>query len=158
MIFYGPYDITNWMVTITDGGDGSVDWSGAPASVKLVGADNEAEGSLTLFTIPAPFDDVIQFYWSYQTFDEGPSYDRAGYVIDGVYTQLTDNDGPLSQSGYASFSVLTGQVFGFYVDATDACCGRGEFSVQDAASVIPEPSTVALVGAGLLGLVLRRRR
>ncbi len=158
LIFYGPYDITNWMVTTTDDGDGYVDWTGAPASVKLVGADNAVGSSLTLFTTVAPFDDFIEFYWFYRTVDVAPSFDPAGFVINGVYTQLTDDAGPLVQSGYASISVLAGQQFGFYVHSLDSAFGRAEFTVQGVEGVIPEPSTLALVSAGLLALVWRRRR
>jgi len=65
-----------------------------------------------------------------------------GTTLNPVFLRAPAVDGV-----YAPASEFTNQTFGL-----------GYFSVTGDASAIPEPATVALVAAGLLGITLRRRR
>lgn len=166
--FEGPYAPANWTLA-TNGGDGSVDTAGAPASITLFGSDTGSFNPIsTDFTTLAAGDGLVSFSWNYLTFDPGaiepgPFFDRFGYLLGGSFTQLSDNFGASSQSGTASFSVVAGQTFGFRIFSTDDAFGRAQstissFEVQGAA--IPEPGTWAAAALLVAGgaLVSRRRR
>lgn len=158
--FQGPYDPANWTLT-TNGGNGFVYTSGAPASVILAGSDTGSSSQkFTDFTTLAVGDGLVSFSWVYITLDDEPGFDPFGYLLDGTFTQLTDNSGPLSQSGSASFSVLAGQTFGFRVDATDDGFGRAQSTISSfeaPSAAIPEPGTWA-AAALLAGAAFMRWR
>ena len=60
------YDVTNWTTTMTPGtSDASVDTSLAPASVTLIGADNEVGPSNLDFTVAAHSNGTVSFNWDY---------------------------------------------------------------------------------------------
>jgi len=162
--FQGPYDPANWTLT-TNGGNGSVDTSGAPASVMLVGSDAGSFSQIfTDFTTLAVGDGLVSFSWDYITFDSGgPSWDPFGYLLGGTFTQLTDNGGGQSQSGSASFSVLAGQTFGFRVNSVDDTTGPAQSiisSFEAPGAAIPEPGTWAAAAllAGGAGFMRWRKR
>jgi len=156
--FQGPYAPVNWTLT-TNGGSGSVDTSGAPTSITLEGS-NSGRGNSTDFTTLAVGDGLVSFSWDYTTFDSGSYYDPFGYLRDGTFTQLTDRDGPLNQSGSASFSVLAGQTFGFRAFTIDGTGGQGlatitSFEAPGGGAAVPEPGTWAAAallvgGAGFM--------
>lgn len=128
--FQGDFDPANW--TFFTETDGSVDTSGAPDFIELNGGDADADdgdfSTKTDFTIVIPEDGRVAFDWDYFT-EDGPFYDRAGFLINGVFVELTDRNGGTSQSGSASFDVKAGDVIGFRIDSTDDCCGRGSFTM-----------------------------
>ena len=162
--FQGPYDPVNWTLT-TNGGDGSVDTSGAPGSITLVGSDSGTGTQIfTDFTTLAVGDGLVSFSWDYITSDSGgPGFDPFGYLLDGTFTQLTDNGGGQSQSGSASFSVLAGQTFGFRVLAADDTAGPAQSTISSfeaPSAAIPEPGTwaaAALLAGGAAFMRWRKR-
>jgi hypothetical protein len=158
-IFTGPLDVANWTLTINDG-DGSVDLTGAPDLIILFGSDGDQEADnvyLTTFSItnttgvPIPF----SFDWFYSTQDGESAFDPFGYFVNSTFTQLTNNT-LLDQSGSVALVINPNDVFGFYTDAGDNCCGGSTTVI----SGVPEPHTYFLVGAGLaaIGWYRRRRR
>jgi hypothetical protein len=167
--FVGPYDVGNWDTTLTGsppGGGSLIDTSGAPASIEIVGGDLGCFGvpCNVDFTIAAVASGFVSFDWGYETTDvDGPALEHFGFLLNGIFTQLSDNGGGISQSGSEAFAVSLSDVFGFRLDCTD--CGAGpafvtmsSFSAPLAAAV-PEPSTLLLLGSGLLAwLVLGRRQ
>ena len=134
--FQGDFDPSNW--TFFTEGNGFVDTDSAPFSIILVGSDDSEPCNLdeggdnfcpTDFTIPIPENGYVQFFWEYSTEDEdGPCCDLAGFLINGEFFQLTDDEGFEFQSGFAVVPVNQGDVFGFRVDSTDDCCGVGSFT------------------------------
>jgi hypothetical protein len=153
------------------GGDGSFvpaapPW-GSPWAVALYGSDSgQATTILTTVGWDVTTGGVFSFLWLYQTWDiAGPSFDRAGYfrgIPTGpsswswTLTQLSNNAGPTSQSGWVGgVSLNAGDRFGFYVLTTDDDLGRASLTIYT-----PEPASLGLVGLGLVGLGLwaRRRR
>ena len=148
--FAGTYAPANWTRSI--GGDGSIDTSGAPASITLIGAN---DGSLsspiarnTDFTIAAPSPGTVSFDWSYDTEDD-PEWDPFGYLLNGSFTQLTDNGGSNVQSGTASFSVLAGDVFGLRQNSEDSDYGRASTTISNFNGPLPSvPGPLPLLGIG----------
>jgi hypothetical protein len=151
-LFDGYYAPANWTQTIQP--DGSINTGGAPASITLTGADNGGGNKNTDFTIAAPSGGTVSFNWSFLTAD-GPFYDPFGYLLNGAFTQLTDNDGAQNQTGSASFNVLAGDVFGFRQNSDDSIFGRASTTITlfngpvvngPVAASVPGP--LPLLGAG----------
>ncbi|WP_295881850.1 PEP-CTERM sorting domain-containing protein [uncultured Thiohalocapsa sp.] len=154
--FTGPYDVANW--TILAEGNGSVDTSGAPDLVTLIGSNSGTGNPLNVdFVITAIRNAAIEFDWSYITQDlDGPVFDPFGYVVNGVFTRLTDNTGPDSQSGHGKFYVEEGDIFGFRQATVDDLFGGATTEISNF-KVIPAPASAILLLAGLGALALRRR-
>jgi hypothetical protein len=129
--FQGFYAPTNW--TILGQGNGYVDLTGIPSSVTLFGSNSGTASNLNVdMTIEIPADGMVRFDWSYQSFNTDAFYDPFGYVLNGVFTNLTVIQyGPtsLSQSGTASVAVTSGDVFGFRQNTRDDILGRGVTTV-----------------------------
>ena len=158
MGFQNEYDPSNWTL-IQNGGDGSVDSSGAPDHIMMTGSDSGSSSSIdTDFTITIPCDGNVMFDWIWTNADFLPSFDDGGYLVNGVFTQITDNTA--SDSGSENVAVLAGDVFGFRVASQDDLSAPGIFmeinefkgpSLLDCAvggEFLPIDST-ALVLAGL---------
>lgn len=172
--FGGPYDVGNWDTTLTGsppGGGGIVDTSGAPASIEIVGGDLACSGfpCTVDFTIAAVASGLVSFDWAYETTDDdGPFYDHFGFLLNGFFTQLSADNGANSQSGSGAFAVSLADVFGFRLDCTDCGFGPAFVTISNfsapldavaAVAVVPEPSTLLLLGSGLLAWpVLARRK
>jgi hypothetical protein len=143
-LFAGYYAPANWTQTIQP--DGSINTGGAPASITLTGADNGGSDKNTDFTIAAPSAGTVSFDWSYSTADNPSSWDPFGYLLNGAFIRLTNND-VANQSGSASFSVLAGDVFGFRQNSVDSAFGRASTTISNfTAPAVPGP--LPLLGAG----------
>jgi len=126
--FVGDFAVSNWTEE-TNGGTGSVDTSGAPFFISITGSDSFPVGPInglvdTDFTIQICEDGYIMFDWSWITFDS-PSFDPAGFKINGDFIQLTDDAGPNAQGGWETVGVEAGDVFGFTLRSTDDSFGEG---------------------------------
>jgi hypothetical protein len=130
----------------------------------MTSANNGGGFSNQFFTIAAPVNGTVSFHWSYQTFDvDGSSFDPFGYVLNGVFHQLTTNGTPQNstQSGDVSFAVNQGDVFGFDQQATDSILGSGVTTISNFDAPVPEPTTLAIfgmIGIGSIGYAALRRR
>lgn len=105
------------------GNNGSVDTSGAPASIAITSTDESPSG-LVDFRISAPQSGTLSFDWNYETTDiDGPEFDPFGYVLNGTFVLLTNNAGPDIQSGSVSIVISSGDTFAFRKLATDGIEG-----------------------------------
>lgn len=145
------------------GGNGTVFDFSNPAgafdlSFILIGSDSDQETSIvTTYTATATAARTVTGEFSYLSNDvDGPDLDPFGYLLNGERFQLTDDDGAAAQTGTFSFLVAVGDVFGWYIDATDDALGAA--SVNVGASFVPAPAALPLFGSALLGLTLLRRR
>ncbi len=162
-LFAGSYAPANWTRSI--GGDGSINTSGAPGSVTLTGSDNESGTPANVdFIITAPAPGTVSFNWIYITQDVGcPACDPFGYLLNGSFTQLLKTQGNV-QSGTESFSVLSGDVFGFRQASVDSLYGSASTTISNfnGPSSEPPPSSVPgplpLLGAGAAWGWTRRLR
>ena len=127
--FSGDYDPSNWTTTLSPLSDGSVDTTNAPNDITITGPDNQQVPSFINYTIIAPSSGTVSFGWQYSTIDD-PGFDSFGYLINGVQTQLTDDQTTPHPSG-SSFYVASGDIFGFYVASTDGEFGAGIATVYN---------------------------
>ena len=138
--FSGPFDPLNWTFD-ADGGDGSVNTSGAPNSITLFGSDdqsNTANNTTFCIDIPGSNSGLLSFDWDYETLDvDGPIWDPFGYAVNGTITQLTNNGGPNQQSGSVSISIDAGDNFCFVARSVDNLFDR---SITDISSFSFEPN------------------
>lgn len=157
--FTTPYAPANFTLTNTNA-DGSVDTSGVPNSIELIGGNNGSGlfGSTSYLTTAATAG-LVSFNWNYLTRDlDGPSWDPFGYILNGVFTQLTANAGPDNQSGFVSFNVALGDSFGFEVRTVDNRFGRASATISNFnVQAIPTPALLpGLIGLGLGALRKRK--
>jgi len=131
--FQNQYAPDKWELTRTNS-DGSVDTSGAPDFIKLIGGDNQ--GGLPGDTdykmrFKIPCDGTIKFDWIFDgeevTGASGPLYDPSGYLINGGFHQVTNNFGSEVQSGSVTVPVSKGDLFGFRIHSIDNIIGPGIF-------------------------------
>ncbi len=132
--FQGDYAPSNFTL-VTNGGDGSVNTGGAPASIVLTGSDNGTGGDTDFrMIVPGVAPTVLKFNWVYNTID--PGFDRGIYlVLGGSGVFLADTDG---QSGSVSILASPGDTFGFRVNSDDGIFGPGILTVSNfSASDVP---------------------
>jgi hypothetical protein len=157
--FTGSYAPANFTL-VNNNANGSVNTSGAPASISITGGDNGSfqPGSTTFFTTAAAAG-LVSFDWNYITQDvDGPNFDPFGYVLNGFFTQLTNDDGADSQFGTASFNVALGDIFGFEVQTVDNAFGGATATISNFNAPEPIPTPALLPGLVGLGVAALRKR
>ncbi len=139
--FAGAFGPGTWTTTnIPAGVLGSVNTSGAPASITIISGDALVAGT-TRFSHPVLANGIITFNWSYTTVD-GAEFDYPQYSINGVSTIMPGYStiGLSTQSGTASIPVLVGQTFGLEMFTLDGDVGPGQVVISNIAFPLPAGS------------------
>ena len=128
MGFADEFEPGNWTISNSNGGNGFVDESDAPNSIIITGSElgpiSPSNNTDYCITIPGDYGGTLAFDWDYNTSDDdGPFYDKFGYVVDGVFTQLTNDAGSTTQNGLVSIMLMPGQTFCFRILSTDQAFG-----------------------------------
>ncbi len=101
-------------------------------NVVTISSDNGsgAEG-FTDLTVPVTAAEAVSFDWDYTTPD-GPAFDSFGYLLNGVFTELTDPAGATVQSGNSGpINLAPGDVFGFRSRSLDGLFGAATTTVSN---------------------------
>jgi hypothetical protein len=173
--FMGYYDVNGGNWTLMNAGDPSTDGSAVTndsgLSVVITGGNSGIAigGGSTTFLIAAPAAGTVTFDWMYTSLDSNtpacvpPNFnticDSASYTVGSTSTFLAD-DTSLSAPGQSvsgtgvTFSVTSGQIFGFEVDTADNQGGPGvltisNFSAPPSVTAVPEPGTAFLLFIGI---------
>jgi hypothetical protein len=136
--FSGNYAPSKFTTTLTPGANGSVNVSGAPASITITGSNDPLDNQSSIpmdvdYTARAAASGIWKFNWSYHTndSDSDPLWDPAGVLVNGVFTQLTNNAmGIVDQSGSYSVGITAGDIIGFRVRAKDNIYGNATFTIS----------------------------
>lgn len=156
--FADDYDVSSWTQSLNGG---AISTAAAPYLVSMVSSNDGSGPDNTDFTITAAGSGWVSFDWAYINGDiAGSGLDPFGYLLNGVFTQLTMDDDFGVQSGSESFMVAAGDEFGFRIFATDSVLGSSTASIRNfSAPPVPEPETYAMMLAGLalVGTMVKRR-
>ncbi len=130
--FVEEYAFPNWTQIIPPQG-GDIQQMGD--DVMLVSPDGDMPclgGASVLLQITVQNSGQIVFNWDYTSYDvDGPVVDPFGYSVNGVFFQLTDDEGPAIQTGTAVVNVAAGDIFAFEQQTTDCILGEGASTVVD---------------------------
>lgn len=94
-------------------------------------------------------------------------FDPFGYILNGIFTQLTDDYGGSTQFGSIDFAVMESDTFGFGINTKDNVFGAGTVTVSNftvaqstvESASVPEPATVAaLAVVGVGGLLSKKKQ
>ena len=153
----GKTDFTNALVTITATGDtGNVVDKGGGLFVIILPVELTVQGlGSTMFT------DIIQF-----VSNNGSQVAGVGDNTDGLGLLFTNNSafatynlqtgiGPISGAAAFNPGASYNTADGAFVTTS---FGTSTFEAVEASSTVPEPSTIAMFGTGLLGLAGAARR
>ncbi|MES2355911.1 MAG: PEP-CTERM sorting domain-containing protein [Pseudomonadota bacterium] len=164
--FVGAYDVSNWTTTLPGdpaGGGGSMNLSDAPSSITMQGGDagpcHDNPNCAVNFTIRAVNTGTVSFTWDYISYDDdGSKYDWFGFLKNGLFTPLSENSVWIrEQSGYEIFDISAGDIFGFSLNCHDCEFFPANTTISNF-TVVPEPASFALVGLGIVGLAVGRRK
>lgn len=114
-------EFASWTGSAPDGGSVSA----TSTNVTLVSDNDGGTVGQVNYSLNStlPASGYIVFDWNYSSANSSPFWDPFGYVLNGTFFQLSDNGGPLNQSGRVIIPVLSGQTFAFSQRSVDACCG-----------------------------------
>lgn len=160
--FQGPYDPSNFTLDNFNA-NGSVDTFEAPDSITLAGGNNSSFSfGQTNYTTAAAGAGTVMFDFNYESLNsDGPFFDPFGVILNGVFTQLSENNGPDSQNGTFAFDVQKGDTFGFAIQTVDNIFGNSQATVSNfkAPAKTPEPTAIlGTIAIGALGIASKKRK
>ena len=140
--FSGFYEPSSFTLTNTNA-NGLVDTDNAPSSITLTGGNNLSGAfGTTDYTATAFGDGQVSFDWDYLSFNTSPEFDPFGFLLNGDFTQLTDNNGLLSQSDGFTTSVQEGDIFGWRIATIDNAFGAAQTTISNFEAPVPAPTPI----------------
>jgi len=126
----------------TGAGNGGI--TGTFPNFTLFSANNNSAGTYVYAATGAGIGMTFDFTYTTQDKD-GASYDPAGYEINGVRTQLSQDSLTQGQSNSGSRTVMypAGATFGWYVTTNDGQLGNGQLVISNATIISAPPTVVA---------------
>jgi flagellin len=128
----------------TGSGAGNGGITGSFPNFTLFSADNGSAGTYVYSAAGAGIG--MTFDFTYTTFDvDGASWDPAGYEINGVRTQLSNNSLTQGQSnsGTRTVNYPVGATFGWYITTNDGQAGKAQLVISNATIITAPPVVVA---------------
>nr|MBS0037246.1 T9SS type A sorting domain-containing protein [Saprospiraceae bacterium] len=132
------FEPSNWTFD-PKAGNGMVDESYAPDSIKITGSNSFTNDTIsTLYCIDVTINSDVSFDWDYQSLNTSPDWDPFGYMVNGVFTQLTDDNGPLTQNGSEVIPLKAGDEFCYNVFTVDDILGEAVVVISNFSFNPPE--------------------
>jgi PEP-CTERM motif len=171
--FNGDYDYSTWTSTNTLGNATHSSIDPTQQTLTLYEPDESYTGGMTytdgaqsfLFSHTVVQSGTVSFDWAFN-WDDDPCCSGLDFYVNGQLYNLA-NGSPVDPynaasgdaSGMFSIAVDAGDTISFDAFSADGCCGAAVSTITDFDVVgIPEPPTLLLLGAGLIGLAAVRRR
>lgn len=132
--FAGLFGPDNWTKIQQAPANGTITDGTAPDAITLTGTNYATclgTGTQENYCITVTGDGTISFDWAYQSNDSSPARDPFGYSINGVFSQLTNNTGGLTQGGVVDVMLHAGDQFCFSQRSIDGCEGSGSTVVSN---------------------------
>jgi hypothetical protein len=165
--FAGAYAPANWTLNLEGPylGDASVDTTGAPDSITLIGSRTSPTEDFfyTEYIIRAAASGPVSFDWNFKGFLWAYA-NTFGYRLNNQFIEISgtyDTTGPIESEvdyGTAQFNVSLGDVFGFYNFADDDCCSPGIANISNFSAPVPGPLPVLGIGTAFSYSRRLRRR
>ena len=133
--FSGQFDPNKWSTNLSAGSNGTVSLDGIPDFIFINGSDGGSGSNAdTDFTILVKSTGRLRFSWMYHTNNSNanPQYDQAGFLINGVFTPLSNNAGGVDQADdFISPLITAGTVIGFRIRSVDNARGAAELTITN---------------------------
>jgi hypothetical protein len=156
--FDNEYDFSKWSAIVSKG---QITTQGTD-SVTLVSSNTPTSAAKSRnqdFTFESEAKGTVSFDWLYNTTDNRKAKaDPFGWLLNGVFTALTSNNGPKSQQGSFSFDVNVGDIFGFRINSTDSKQGAATATVSNFSGPAPVPAPAALWLMMMPAMALLRKK
>jgi hypothetical protein len=157
--FSNDYAVVNWTQTLI--GNDIISTLGNPNSISLTSDNSSTGGGDTLFSITTTTNGKLSFNWDYSTSDSfGPRNDFFGYILNNVFTQLSNDAGANLQSGSIVLDVLMGDYFAFDANSLDGTGGAATTTISNfnfVVSNVPEPEILYMLVIGFAGWRIKRK-